>query len=89
MQQTTFQIKLSTKNQFTFPVALIKKMGWHTGQIFNVSTTGKVASIQTSEDVLSDINDIVSKYNLPSVSIEEAIEYTKAHNQKERFNYED
>ncbi len=88
MQQTTFQVKLSTKNQVTFPVSLLKKMGWYSGQVFNVSTTGKTISIQTTDDVLSDINDIVSKYILPDVSVEKAIRYTKENNQRERFGYE-
>ena len=86
---TTYRLKISSKNQVTLPVALLKQMGWQPGQVFNITKTGNDLKIKTSQDTLAEIHQIVAKYKLPDISVEEAIEYAHKHYADQRYNHED
>ncbi len=86
---TTYRLKISSKNQVTLPVALLKQMGWEPGQVFNVIKKDNTLSIKTDQEILAEIHQITAKYKIPGISVEEAIEYAHKHYTDQRYNHED
>jgi bifunctional DNA-binding transcriptional regulator/antitoxin component of YhaV-PrlF toxin-antitoxin module len=86
---TTFKIKISSKNQITLPVAMLKQMGWSAGQVFSFTKSGSTWNMKTTQDTLDEIHKIVSKYKLPDISVEDAIEYAHKQYEDQRYDYKD
>jgi len=85
---STYTTLLSSKNQFTLPMELLTKLGWKSGQRFTLFIDGNSVIVKTSKDILDDITKIVSKYNLPKVSVEEAIDETKTKHLSTKYSYD-
>jgi bifunctional DNA-binding transcriptional regulator/antitoxin component of YhaV-PrlF toxin-antitoxin module len=85
---STYTTLLSSKNQFTLPVELLTKLGWKSGQRFTLFIDGNSVILKTSDDILDDITKIVSKYNLPKVSVENALIQTKTKHLNSKYSYD-
>lgn len=85
---TTYSATLSSKNQFTLPVELLHKLGWNSGQRFTLFVQDNSIILKTSEDILKDISDIVSKYKLPKITVEKALQETRNHHQDTKYTYD-
>jgi bifunctional DNA-binding transcriptional regulator/antitoxin component of YhaV-PrlF toxin-antitoxin module len=87
---TTFKVKISSKNQVTLPVSLLKQMGWQSGQVFNVlsNPNDNQVVLTSSSNVVEKVRTRLKKYRLPNIPSEKAIEITKKTKEKERFVYE-
>lgn len=83
-----FSTTLSSKNQITLPVQALRELGWQSGQKFSIIVQNNTITIQTADDILDDIKNIVSKYDLPKVSTEEAIRQTHERNQDHKYQYD-
>jgi AbrB family looped-hinge helix DNA binding protein len=86
---STYTVTLSSKNQITLPVDILQKLGWQSGQKFSLFIQDKSIVIQTYQDILDDISDIIAKYSLPKVSVEEAILQTHKTKQNQKYQYVD
>ena len=79
--------KISSKNQLTLPVDLLREFGWQKGQTISIQVSASGAKLVPVSDPLQNIVKISQKYNFPTISVEEAIEQTKLNN-KSKFDYE-
>jgi bifunctional DNA-binding transcriptional regulator/antitoxin component of YhaV-PrlF toxin-antitoxin module len=95
MQNTTtknnFQVKISSKNQVTLPVLLLKQMGWSSGQVFTVTSNPqkKEITLNNQNDNIDKIRTRLQKFRKKDMTPDEAIEKAHTQKQKERFDYED
>ena len=83
-----FATTLSSKNQITLPVAVLQKLGWNSGQKFNIIIKNNTLVIQSYTEILNDIAGIVAGYTMPKVSVEDAIAKTRTNSNSSKFRYE-
>jgi bifunctional DNA-binding transcriptional regulator/antitoxin component of YhaV-PrlF toxin-antitoxin module len=84
----TYSVKISSKNQVTFPVSFLKEMGWQSGQIINLTSSGGQVSLQSSTSIINKSRSRLQKYQKPNSTIQEAIESTRSNPKTPKFNYE-
>ena len=77
--------KLSSKNQLTLPVKVLRQLGWDTEERLSLVVQGDRLVIQKYHSVLSDVKDITQKYSLPAMSVEEAIDTAYRDKANERY----
>jgi bifunctional DNA-binding transcriptional regulator/antitoxin component of YhaV-PrlF toxin-antitoxin module len=85
---TVHSTTLSSKNQITIPVDFLQRLGWTGGQKFSLFVEGNSLVIKNYEDILAQIHQIVAGYNLPKVSVEEAISQTHQNQQAQKYSYD-
>lgn len=88
LTMTKFSTTLSAKNQITLPVALVQALNWKKGKKVSLIVKNNSIIIQSYEDILEDIENIIAGYKLPKVSVEEAIEQTHNTRNSDKYQYE-